>query len=181
MKKIVNVKAIYPITGVEQIVRGSLNKAEMSTEDIFKCLCGRAEVTEVIGDTLIPLTFDNYNKNNKPTVVPAVIPTEPKINIPASEPVKSEVKTVIEPVATKETTIPEKTVESDNATITENSTITESEVTEDDTTKTSENVAETSDEDETNSSEEATETTDETSATEDSSTTNNYNRRKHRR
>lgn len=80
MKKVVNINAIHPISGVSQIVRGRLTNVLMSTEDIFKCLCAKATVTEVIGNTLIPLNFDNYNKNNKPTTDPVVIPTTPVIN-----------------------------------------------------------------------------------------------------
>lgn len=80
MKKIVNVNAVHPIPGVRQIVRGRLDKAEMSTEDIFKCLCAKATVTEVVGDKLIPLNFDNYNKNNKPVDEPVAIPTTPVVN-----------------------------------------------------------------------------------------------------
>ena len=64
MKKVVNVTAIHPISGVSQIVRGRLKNATMSTEDIFKCLCAKATVVEVLGDKLIPLNFDNYNKDN---------------------------------------------------------------------------------------------------------------------
>lgn len=78
MKKIVNVNAIYPITGVKQIVRGRLFKASMSTEDIFKCLCAKATVDEVIGDKTIRLNFDNYDKPNKIEEKPAVIPTVAK-------------------------------------------------------------------------------------------------------
>lgn len=79
MTKIVNVNAVYPINGVKQIVRGKLEKVPMATEDIFRCLCAKARVEEVIGNKTIPLDFNNYDKNNKPAeVAPIPVPSTPK-------------------------------------------------------------------------------------------------------
>lgn len=77
MIKIVDVHAIYPVSGVTGFVRGRLNAAKMSTEDIFKCLCARATVIEHVGSKRIKLTLDNYNKVHtaeaaKATVIAAV-------------------------------------------------------------------------------------------------------------
>lgn len=88
MKKLVNIQAITPVTGVPQIVRGTLKGVTMSVEDIFKCLCSRATVHEIIGDKLIRLDFDNYNKNNAEAVKPAVVPTAP----PKPKPEKTVIK-----------------------------------------------------------------------------------------
>lgn len=115
MKKIVNVKAIMPVTGVKQIVRGSLTKVEMTTEDIYKCLCCRAKVDEVIGDNLIALNFDNYNKVNAPEQKVAVIPTAPVVTAPkapekveAPAPVVTETITVEDTVAVEDTAVVEE-------------------------------------------------------------------------
>ncbi len=174
MIKLVNVKAIYPITGVPQIIRGTLNKVEMTTENIFKCLCGRAEVTEVIGDTLIPLDFTNYNKNNKPAVIPAVVPTTPKIVdiTPEVKEVKATPATVSEPVTVAEV------VSEDVSTATEN--VANNEPAVDYTESAAEEVVDTTDaaSDEDDSTDDSAE--EETSTT-PSTNVNNYSRKKHKR
>lgn len=168
MTKIVNVKAIYPITGVPQIIRGTLNKVEMSTENIFKCLCGRAEVTEVIGDKLVPLNFDNYNKNNKPATEPAVLPTEPKKMAPSAP-------TVEQPATNTETPV---------TTSTENDTAadTSAEATDEDTSSAnveSDEVSDNENSEETSDNDTTDETVDNTAS--NNNQVNNYNRKKHRR
>lgn len=172
MIKLVNVKAIYPITGVPQIIRGTLNKVEMTTENIFKCLCGRAEVTEVIGDTLIPLDFGNYNKNNKPAVIPAVVPTTPKIVDITPEVKEVKATLVAEPVTVAEV------VSEEVSTITED--VVNDEPVVDNTNPVAEEVDDTT---ETTSDEEDSidDSVEEETSTTPSANVNNYSRKKHKR
>lgn len=111
MIKIVDVHAIYPVSGVTGFVRGRLNAAKMSTEDIFKCLCARATVIEHVGSKRIKLTLDNYNKVHtaeaaKATVIAAVKEkTEEAITAAKEEtpaPVVEETAKVEEPAQAEE-------------------------------------------------------------------------------
>lgn len=179
MKKIVNINAVHPISGVAQIVRGRLTNVTMSTEDIFKCLCARASVTEVIGDTLVPLNFDNYNKNNKPNTEPIVIPTTPVVPTTTKETAvlkdydkKNEDST--DEVAKEETTTEVADVTKDEDTVDETVAEETTEVEE----ATTEETAEDESKDEETTSDEAVEET-----TETSTNYNHYNnnRKKHRK
>lgn len=79
MNKIVDVNATYPVSGVPGFVRGRLVKVTMSTENIYKCLCCRAEVIEHVGDNRIKLTISNYNKDNTPKAKPVKPVDIPKV------------------------------------------------------------------------------------------------------
>ena len=177
MKKIVNVRAVYPISGVSKITRGTLTKVEMSTDDIYRCLCGRATVVEVIGDKLIPLNFDNYDKNNAPKEKIAVIPTAPvKVVIPKPvTEVKSNLNVKPEVVEDRKT---EEIVKEDKVEETSETT-TEEAVTEG--TSNDETVEENVTEDEVISSDEETEENISAETTSSTNQTNNYSRKKHRR
>lgn len=81
MKKFVDVQANYTVSGVTGFVRGRLNNVEMSTEDIFKCLCCRATVIENVGGRKIKLNLQNYNKNNAPETKPVAEPEAAPVRV----------------------------------------------------------------------------------------------------
>ena len=77
MNKIVNMVANIPVRSVKPMRYGSYVKDEMSVEDIFKCICGRAIVDEVLKDgTLVRLDLSNYNTDNEPVVATTTVETE---------------------------------------------------------------------------------------------------------
>ena len=71
MKKLVNVHAKIPVRNIKPAMFGSYRNIELTDDTIFTLMCGRAEVTEILDDgTLLPLNFNNYNKNNNPKTEP---------------------------------------------------------------------------------------------------------------
>ena len=85
MNKLVNVYPSSPIISINPPIRTRLNKINMSTENIRKCLISNAYVEEILnGNKTIKLTFDNYDKDNdikvevqKPTPDAQPKPVEP--------------------------------------------------------------------------------------------------------
>lgn len=91
MKKFVDVQANYTVSGVTGFVRGRLNNVEMSTEDIFKCLCCRATVIENVGGRKIKLTLQNYNKDNSPKAKTEAVAEDVPVRVEhVKEPEKAE-------------------------------------------------------------------------------------------
>lgn len=77
MNKIVNMVANIPVRSVKPMRYGSYVKDEMSVEDIFKCICGRAIVDEVLKDgTLVRLDLNNYNTDNEPVAATDTVEVE---------------------------------------------------------------------------------------------------------
>ena len=95
MNKLVNVYPSSPIISINPPIRTRLNKINMSTENIRKCLISNAYVEEILnGNKTIKLTFDNYDKDNdtkvevqKPTQVVQPKPVEPPKKVEEPKPV----------------------------------------------------------------------------------------------
>lgn len=65
MTKLVNIYPNGPITTINPPIRIRLNRISMDTTDIRKCLIAKAYVEEILdGNKTIPLTFENYDKDN---------------------------------------------------------------------------------------------------------------------
>ena len=78
MNKLVNLYSSVPITNLSIPRVGNMRGITLSVEDIRICLQSHARVEEVIGNKVIPLGFDNYNKDNTPEeVVTTVVPATP--------------------------------------------------------------------------------------------------------
>jgi hypothetical protein len=170
--KLVNVKAVKPISGVSKISRGTLRNAVLTYPEIYKCLCAQAIVEEILADgRKVTLTLANYDKDNSNVGVKTyntanvgVIPT------PA--------KAVETPVAKVEDPKPVKVEEPEPEVVAEAPAETEAEVTDDTTETTSEEIA-----DADPVADEATDETTEAEDTTETATTNNYtthNRKRHR-
>ena len=105
--KIVDVKAIAPVTGVKGFVRGTRKNIELSTVDIWKCICARAEVYEHLNNgSLLRLNGHNYNTENNieektPLVEPVTTvadqrPTEIINRVPEIPAVKNKEEKVVD-------------------------------------------------------------------------------------
>ena len=76
MTKLVNIYPNGPITTINPPIRIRLNRISMDITDIRKCLIAKAYVEEILdGNKTIPLTFENYDKDNddvkeEPKMVP---------------------------------------------------------------------------------------------------------------
>ena len=63
-KKRCQIRAGLPITCFTVPIVGTV-ELNLTHDEIYKCLCAKAEVIEILGDgTRIHLDFTNYNKNN---------------------------------------------------------------------------------------------------------------------
>lgn len=83
MIKNVNIKANIPVRSVRPMVYGNILNIQMDTGDIFKCICGRAIVDEILVDgSLIRLDLNNYDKDNSTLI------TEEESNNEAPTPVE---------------------------------------------------------------------------------------------
>lgn len=122
MNKIVDVNATYPVSGVPGFVRGRLVKVTMSTENIYKCLCCRAEVIEYVGNNRIKLTISNYNKDNTPKAKPITKPIDAPKVIEHNEPMP-EIKKY-EPVVKPTYVAAETTIDINDKVIPEDEAIT---------------------------------------------------------
>ena len=68
MTKLVNIYPNGPITTINPPIRIRLNRISMDITDIRKCLIAKAYVEEILdGNKTIPLTFENYDKDNDDT------------------------------------------------------------------------------------------------------------------
>lgn len=66
MAKIVNIYSKVPIRALDVSIRGNIKGLELSDADIFKCICQKGIVDEVLSDgSLIRLDLSNYNKDNE--------------------------------------------------------------------------------------------------------------------
>lgn len=106
-KRRCQINAIYPITCFTVPIIGH-TELKLTTDEIYKCLCAKAEVTEILEDgKMVSLDFSNYDKpiiitdNSKTVEKPKEVITEP---VEVKEPVE-----VIEPVV--EPTVEEKELE----------------------------------------------------------------------
>lgn len=107
MKKHVNVYATNPIRNIIPPLMGTYLNIEMDEIDIYKCICGRAIVDEVLSDgSLVRLDFNNYKKINEKKVE---VKTEPEVAVPVvEEPI---VEPVVEPEKVEETVVEDKVEE----------------------------------------------------------------------
>ena len=106
-KRRCQINAIYPITCFTVPIIGH-TELKLTTDEIYKCLCAKAEVTEILEDgKMVSLDFSNYDKpiiitdNSKTVEKPKEVITEP---VEVKEPVE-----VIEPVV--EPTVEEQELE----------------------------------------------------------------------
>ena len=89
MNKLVNIHASIPVRDVTPPIYGEVMRCTMSTDDIFKCICHRALVDEVLSDgSIVRLGLNNYNKVNEVTPL-----TDIEIDNGKSDEDKKEVKT----------------------------------------------------------------------------------------
>ena len=106
-KKRCQIYAGLPITCFEVPIIGE-TELNLTADEIYKCLCAKAEVIEILPDgKRINLDFTNYGKNNHITESieePVEVPVEEKTPEPTPAPVE-------EPEVVEETTIEEKTEE----------------------------------------------------------------------
>lgn len=64
MKRKCQINAVYPITCFQVPIVGN-TELNLTTEEIYKCLCAKAEVTEILSDgSMMSLDFSNYNKTS---------------------------------------------------------------------------------------------------------------------
>lgn len=120
-KRRCQINAIYPITCFTVPIVGH-TELKLTTDEIYKCLCAKAEVTEILEDgKMVSLDFSNYDKpiiitdNSKtvekpkkvitePVVEPTVEEKELEVILEAKDEVKVEDETVVE---TKNETVEE--------------------------------------------------------------------------
>lgn len=120
-KRRCQINAIYPITCFTVPIIGH-TELKLTTDEIYKCLCAKAEVTEILEDgKMVSLDFSNYDKpiiitdNSKtvekpkkvitePVVEPTVEEKELEVILEAKDEVKVEDETVVE---TKNETVEE--------------------------------------------------------------------------
>lgn len=112
MTKLVNIYPNGPITTINPPIRIRLNRISMDITDIRKCLIAKAYVEEILdGNKTIPLTFENYDKDNddakdakeEPKMVPVNhdnkdFKPEPKTETPDLNKVIKLYDTVVAPV-----------------------------------------------------------------------------------
>ena len=98
MNKLVNVYPSSPIISINPPIRTRLNKINMSTENIRKCLISNAYVEEILnGSKTIQLTFENYDKDNDPVIdapktAPKMVPVNHDVKV--DDNIEPEEKTV---------------------------------------------------------------------------------------
>lgn len=64
IKKRCQIHAITPLTCFSVPIVGD-TELKLTPDEIYKCICGKAEVSEILDDgTIIPLNFTNYDKDN---------------------------------------------------------------------------------------------------------------------
>lgn len=96
-KKKCQIHARYPITCFEVPIVG-FTELNLTSEEIYKCLCAKAEITEVLPDgKLVNLDFTNYDKDN--------------YEIKPKEEIVETVQKIKEPVEDKEEVEEDKTLE----------------------------------------------------------------------
>lgn len=101
MNKIVNIATRVPIRVLNVPIRGNVRKITMSVEDIFKCICQKAEVDEVLSNgKLLRLDLANYDKVNEPVV-------EAKVETPVTPPAVQTPAPVVEDPKTEDPVITE--------------------------------------------------------------------------
>lgn len=106
-KRRCQINAIYPITCFTVPIIGH-TELKLTTDEIYKCLCAKAEVTEILEDgKMVSLDFSNYDK---PIIITDNSKTVEKPKEVITEPVEAKNETeVVEPVA--EPTVEEKELE----------------------------------------------------------------------
>lgn len=84
-KRRCQINAIYPITCFTVPIVGH-TELKLTTDEIYKCLCAKAEVTEILEDgKMVSLDFSNYDKpiiitdNSKTVEKPKKVITEPVV------------------------------------------------------------------------------------------------------
>lgn len=95
MKKKCQIHAVTPITCFEVPIVGN-TELNLTTEEIYKCLCAKAEITEILPNGVsVNLDFGNYDKDNtiKKEVKDIKEPTAVKVDI------KEEVKETVTEVS----------------------------------------------------------------------------------
>ena len=100
-KKKVNVIANSPIVDLKIPFVGNYRNIYMTVADIRTCLHAKAKVEEIIGRTIIPLDFTNYDTDNTPVEAKQVVEVTP---VQETIPVVEETITEQE-VATEEATV----------------------------------------------------------------------------
>ena len=96
-KRRCQINAIYPITCFTVPIIGH-TELKLTTDEIYKCLCAKAEVTEILEDgKMVSLDFSNYDK--------------PIIITDNSKTVEKPKEVITEPVEVKEPTVEEKELE----------------------------------------------------------------------
>lgn len=86
MTKTVNIQATIPVRTLAYPICGVIKNIEMEVGDIFKCICGRAFVDEILSDgTLVRLGMENYNKDNETQPVEFVEEPPAEVVPPAEE------------------------------------------------------------------------------------------------
>lgn len=99
MKKLVNVHAKGAVRTVTPPIYGDMYNIELTTGMIYKCMCARAIVDEVMPDgSTLRLNASNYDKDNT-NGVKVVAPKQPEPKVLKTEKAKEEQPTV-EPVLT---------------------------------------------------------------------------------
>ena len=106
-KRRCQINAIYPITCFTVPIIGH-TELKLTTDEIYKCLCAKAEVTEILEDgKMVSLDFSNYDK---PIIITDNSKTVEKPKEVITEPVEAKNETeVVEPVT--EPTVEEKELE----------------------------------------------------------------------
>lgn len=106
-KRRCQINAIYPITCFTVPIIGH-TELKLTTDEIYKCLCAKAEVTEILEDgKMVSLDFSNYDK---PIIITDNSKTVENPKEVITEPVEAKNETeVVEPVV--EPTVEEKELE----------------------------------------------------------------------
>lgn len=102
VKKKCEIYASLPITCFEVPIIGHAN-LNLSTDEIYKCLCAKAEVTEILENgTRINLDFTNYNKDNNPVTHQNEVEEVPPV-----------IKEMMEITENESVEVPEETITND--------------------------------------------------------------------
>jgi len=100
MMKVINLYTRAPITALSVPIRGTAMGLHLHVKDIFKCMCQKAVIDEVLKDgSLVRLDMANYNTNNEPVIEEAIV--EEVITPPVVDevpPVETEDEEVTDPV-----------------------------------------------------------------------------------
>lgn len=112
MNKNCNIYARFPITcfSVPIVGHATLN---LTSEEIYKCLCARAKVYEILPNgKSINLDFSNYDKNNyeepKPVVEEKIVTLEDKVELKDNVEETESVNEVLESEPTEEKLLQEQ-------------------------------------------------------------------------